>query len=73
MKLGGRCFLYKKLAKPRYIRSKKESSVENFTLTMIVDCKTNLKKWTKLLIKAKYRKMLGICIKISKKAHTKKA
>ena len=39
----------------------------------IVDCETNFKNWTKILIKAKYRKMIGIWIKISKKAHTKKA
>ena len=40
---------------------------------IIVDCETNFKNWTKILIKAKYRKMIGIWIKISKKAHTKKA
>ena len=40
---------------------------------LIVDCETNFKNWTKILIKAKYRKMIGIWIKISKKAHTKKA
>ena len=42
-------------------------------IVLLVDCETNFKNWTKILIKAKYRKMIGIWIKISKKAHTKKA